>query len=98
MRDEVYSSKRSLKDKGVSLTEHLTKTNLSIFKAAKNAVTDYKKVWTHYGTTLVDLNGKIIAIRSIEDVERIKPQSGGQYHHRHNDFPPAGSPITTTSS
>ena len=93
-RDDVYSNKKFLKDKNVSLTEHLTKTNLFIYKAAQKAVSDIKKVWTHYGTTLVDLHGKIRAIRSLEDVERIiKNPHGGRYHYRHNEFPPA-----TTSS
>ena len=42
-RDDVYSNKKILKDKNVSLTEHLTKTNLFIYKAAQKAVSDIKK-------------------------------------------------------
>ena len=95
-RDELYSIKKSLKDTGVSMTEHLTKTNLAIYRAAQNAAPDYKKVWTHYGTTLVELNGSIRSIRSMEDVERLLNPPSEQFQYRRKQFPSAS--VTTTNS
>ena len=69
LRNEIFSQKKLLKNTDCSLTEHLTKFNLELLKAAQKRVGNVKKVWTHYGKVLIDLNGTIKSIHNYDDLE-----------------------------
>ena len=69
-RNQIFSLKKTLKDTPISLTEHLTKTNLNLYKEAKKVVGD-KKVWTHYGKILVEHRGGIKSIRNKDALYRL---------------------------
>ena len=69
VRNEIFSRKKELKGTGCALTEHLTKYNLELLKAAQKRLHNVKKAWTHYGKVLIDLNGTIKSIRNYNDLD-----------------------------
>ena len=69
LRNKVFSMKKELKDTGFSLTEHLTKFNLALLKAAQKKLGNVKNAWTHYGKVLVHINGVIKSVRNFDDLD-----------------------------
>ena len=63
--------KKQLKDTVFSLTEHLTKSNLNLLKAAQKKLGNVKYAWTHYGKVLVNINGVIKSVRNYADLDYI---------------------------
>ena len=89
-RNEIFSLKRTLKDTPIGISEHLTKTNLDLYKKAQKEMGDNKKVWTHYGRVLIDFNGSIKSIRNIQDLHFYWPPKRTppyDYHYEPQHFP-----------
>ena len=67
---DIYKKKRILKGTGVTVTEHLTKYNLSLLELAR-AATSYKRAWTKEGKIFVVHNNNKILIKSKEHLESL---------------------------
>ena len=97
-RNEIFSLKKTLKDTPISLTEHLTKSNLALYKDVQNTLGDRRKVWTSYGKILIEHKGSIKSIRSMEALHRlITPQRPHYEHYHHDDsmYPPPKQSFST---
>ena len=70
VRNRFFANKRLLKDKSVAITEHLTAQNLRLLKAAQAKV-GVKKAWTHYGKVLMEYKGKVRAVNSLGELQKI---------------------------
>ena len=68
-RKNIYSSKRQLKGKNITITESLTSTRYKIYQAALLKF-GRRGVWTNDGRILTKVDNKIIVINSIEELNK----------------------------
>ena len=90
-RNQIFSMKKTLKDTPISLTEHLTKSNLILYKEVQKKMGD-RKVWTSYGKVLVEHQGSIKSVRNMEALHQlIAPRRPHyeQYQYDASMYPPA---------
>ena len=59
-------------DKSISITQHLTSTNLTIFKGTRKAVGE-ENVWCSKGKVFASVNGKVRTVRSCKDIPKPVP-------------------------
>ncbi|KAI5699849.1 hypothetical protein M8J76_012580 [Diaphorina citri] len=70
-RDEVFYKKKGFKGTKISITEDLTKKNYTLLKECQQNY-DKKYIWTKYGIVKMNVNGKIMNVRTRKDLEDIK--------------------------
>jgi hypothetical protein len=68
-RKKIYSNKRQLKGQPIMITENLTATRYKIFQAALLKF-GRRSSWTNDGRILTKVNNKIIAINTIEELNK----------------------------
>ena len=68
-RKEVYSSKKKLKGQGIVISENLTVNRYKIYQAAILKF-DRKIVWSNEGRIFANINGNIVVISSMEDLDK----------------------------
>ena len=70
-RNDVFSKRKFLKGTGITLTEHLTKTNLKLLDDTK-AVIGYANVWTQQTKIYANLEGNVMRIKNTLDIEKLE--------------------------
>ena len=73
VRNRVFSLKKELRGKGLSLTEHLTQFNLGLLKEAQYRLKDVRRAWTHYGKVLLSINGEIKSVKNYFYLDKLLP-------------------------
>jgi hypothetical protein len=71
MGSEVLRKKKMLKNTAphISITENLTRTNLELFRAAKNSGI-FERVWTSDGNVLASTTNGVVKIDCLDDVKK----------------------------
>ena len=70
IRHMIYSNRAHLQGKGMAITEHLTSDNLDILNRAKELF-GFKNVCSENCNILMSVNGKVIKVKSIAEVNEI---------------------------
>ena len=68
-RKEVFSAKKNLKGQGIVISENLTVHRYKIYQAAISKF-DRKTVWSSDGRIFAKINGNIVVISSLEDLDK----------------------------
>ena len=72
IREEVFNSKKKLKDSGHAIYENLTTQRVELYKLAKR-IGGNRNVWTRDGTIFsVNHENKVFRVNTWADVENIK--------------------------
>ena len=72
VREEVFNSKKRLKDSGHAIYENLTKQRAELYKLAKS-IGGNRNVWTCDGTIFsVNHENKVFCVNTRADLENIK--------------------------
>ena len=69
LKNEIYKRRFRLSDRSVSITEHLTESNLILLKESEKAVASRKDVWSQEGKVFAKVKGKKRVIRNLEDLK-----------------------------
>ena len=74
IREEVFNSKKKLKDSGHAIHENLTKQRAELYKLARS-IGGNRNVWTRDGTIFsVNHENKVFHVNTRADLENIKPK------------------------
>ena len=74
IREEVFNSKKKLKDSGHAIYENLTKQRAELYKLARS-IGGNRNVWTRDGTIFsVNHENKVFRVNTRADLENIKPK------------------------
>ena len=70
VRNNVFFKRKHLKGTNISISDHLTKANLSLLDKAKNAF-GMKNTWTSMSKVFVNVGGRRFSIKSTIDITNI---------------------------